>query len=497
MSVEKINVEITGKDTGAADAMKKVQGGMISLSGVAKAAGAAFAALKIVDFLKDAAAEAIEGERVNKVFENSMKNIAKATDEQTQALRDRAAALQAVGVVEDDAILQGQAQLATFAMSTEAINALSGAMADFAVNQNNGTVGIEEMNDAANIFGKLMSGNTSAIGQLQKSGIVFTEAQKSVLAYGTEMEKAAAVQEVMASNLKLTNEIMASTTEGAMIRAGNAWAGFKQSIGDMLLPLIADLLEFANRMIVVISDGMERLKQMWASDWGGIRTTIEEVWAFINTEIAPTALAFFEIIKEGVALFRIFWDPFWDVFKTKFMLVWEYIKMVTRIAWEVISGIIKAGAALLQGDWAGAWDAIQGIFTGAWDAMSNFAHDIIDTIVGAVKGMIEIIELAIIGFKNLIGLQGSVKTGTSAGSSRAPVSRKATGGMVTANTPYLVGENEPELFVPNMSGSIIPRSKMGGNTVVVNVYGDVSGQEVADKIFEKAIRKFGLHTKFA
>lgn len=496
MSVEKINVEITGKDAGASAAMKSVQGSMLSLGNVAKSAGMIFAGLKIVDFFKDAAAEAMEAERVNKVFENAIINIAHATDAEVEALRNKAEALQAVGVVEDDAIMQGQAQLATFAMSTEAIGALSGAMADFAVNQNNGVVGIEQMNDAANIFGKLMSGNTAAIGQLQKTGIVFTEAQKNVLAYGTEMEKAAAIQEVMAANLKLTNEVMANTTEGAMIRATMAWNGFKQSVGEIMMPIIASVLEFANQMITIMSEGLARLREGWDSDWGGIRSTVEAVWSFLVEEVVPVALDFFELIKAGFALFMIVWAPMWEGIKLVVSLVWEELKMIVKIAWELVSGIITAGAAALRGDWDGAWAAIKDTFFGVWGAMKDFVFGVVDAIMSYINGMIDLINGAITAVKNLLGMQGQIKGGTTA-TTRTPVSRKATGGMVTANTPYLVGENEPELFVPNMSGSIIPASKMGGGTVVVNVYGDVSGQEVADKIFEKAIKKFGLHTKFA
>ena len=53
---------------------------------------------------------------------------------------------------------------------------------------------------------------------------------------------------------------------------------------------------------------------------------------------------------------------------------------------------------------------------------------------------------------------------------------RASGGQVMAGTPYLVGEQGPELFVPNSSngGTIIPnqrlRDSMGGDTYVTNNY---------------------------
>ncbi len=50
---------------------------------------------------------------------------------------------------------------------------------------------------------------------------------------------------------------------------------------------------------------------------------------------------------------------------------------------------------------------------------------------------------------------------------------RASGGPVSANTPYVVGENGPELFMPNKSGSVIPNNTMGamgGTTNVTNNY---------------------------
>jgi len=64
--------------------------------------------------------------------------------------------------------------------------------------------------------------------------------------------------------------------------------------------------------------------------------------------------------------------------------------------------------------------------------------------------------------------------------SSTPALPRAQGGPVSAGSPYLVGEQGPELFVPSRSGSIIPNGAGGG--ITVNVYGDVSGQDLIDKV---------------
>ena len=57
---------------------------------------------------------------------------------------------------------------------------------------------------------------------------------------------------------------------------------------------------------------------------------------------------------------------------------------------------------------------------------------------------------------------------------------RANGGPVKANQPYIVGERQPELFVPNRSGTIIPSVPSGGENItnIVNVSVDATGSNV-------------------
>lgn len=69
---------------------------------------------------------------------------------------------------------------------------------------------------------------------------------------------------------------------------------------------------------------------------------------------------------------------------------------------------------------------------------------------------------------------------------------KAIGGPVTAGTPYLVGENGPELFTPQGSGNITPNNKLTGTTTInINVSGirDEGGlKQAAGQIAAQAAR---------
>ena len=54
---------------------------------------------------------------------------------------------------------------------------------------------------------------------------------------------------------------------------------------------------------------------------------------------------------------------------------------------------------------------------------------------------------------------------------------RASGGPVTGGRPYIVGERGSELFVPKMSGQIIPNNQLGGGNTVVNVSVDAKGTQ--------------------
>ena len=60
----------------------------------------------------------------------------------------------------------------------------------------------------------------------------------------------------------------------------------------------------------------------------------------------------------------------------------------------------------------------------------------------------------------------------------APALKFANGGRPPVGRASLVGEKGPEIFVPNMPGTIVPNKDLGGvvNNIVVNV--DASGTSV-------------------
>jgi len=75
---------------------------------------------------------------------------------------------------------------------------------------------------------------------------------------------------------------------------------------------------------------------------------------------------------------------------------------------------------------------------------------------------------------------------------------KASGGYVSGGTSYVVGEQGPELFTPSVSGNIIPNNKLSsGGGIIINVYGDVSGEELITKVSDGIMNNLRLNYKLS
>lgn len=112
-------------------------------------------------------------------------------------------------------------------------------------------------------------------------------------------------------------------------------------------------------------------------------------------------------------------------------------------------------------------------FTGAMNqAIANFVQtgkfQFADFVKSVLQGLIQIQlqMLAMRLFSTLLKGFAAPSMGAEQGEIDAAIqifgTGKASGGGVTADTPYLVGERGPELFVPGRSGSIIPNGQMAG-----------------------------------
>ncbi len=110
------------------------------------------------------------------------------------------------------------------------------------------------------------------------------------------------------------------------------------------------------------------------------------------------------------------------------------------------------------------------------DAMNNVLNKIKDQLLDLALD--ELFKNFQRGFNKEEGDKGGV--GGIIGSIIGGIFNRENGGPVKAGQPYIVGERQPELFIPNRSGTIIPSVASGGDSItnIVNVSVDATGSTV-------------------
>jgi phage-related minor tail protein len=118
-------------------------------------------------------------------------------------------------------------------------------------------------------------------------------------------------------------------------------------------------------------------------------------------------------------------------------------------------------------------DSIMGVIDGTKslkDAFADMATSILNdlirmqiqqSITGPLSGFLSQ------GLGSLFSGGGATFTSGFAG---APALGFADGGVTSSRRPYMVGEKGPEMFVPNMTGRVVPNNALGGesSSIVVN-----------------------------
>lgn len=131
---------------------------------------------------------------------------------------------------------------------------------------------------------------------------------------------------------------------------------------------------------------------------------------------------------------------------------------------EQIPSLDQSLKGVVQGAMTQFTDGFTAAITGAKsfaDAVKDMAKSIIDSLI---KMLVQYYITKPL-FDAISGFIGGIGGGATGGA--APATR-AVGGPVSSGSPYLVGENGPELFVPSSAGQIQPNGRMGGGGVTVN-----------------------------
>lgn len=164
-------------------------------------------------------------------LETVMRQRMSATTEEIQSIKDLASAQQELGVIGDEVQLSGAQQIATFVSQKSSLESLIPAMNNLLAQQKGLNATNQDAVGIGNMMGKAMQGQVDV---LQRVGITFTDAQKKVLQYGEESERAAMLAQVIRDNVGDMNAELAKTDVGKQKQLENTLGDLKEKLGSLV-----------------------------------------------------------------------------------------------------------------------------------------------------------------------------------------------------------------------------------------------------------------------
>lgn len=350
-----------GKLGGALGDVSKIAGGFVLANGIMQAPG----------FLLDAAKAAAEDEAATARLEQALRNAGGAYDENLAAVNARIAAGQELAFSDDQIRDSFQQLLAATGDVNESLDRQKVAM-DLARGAN------IDLETASRMVSKVNEENVDAF---RRMGIVIKDG-------ATEAEALAAVQAKFAGQ----SDAYAQSTAGQMAQASIAMGEFKETIGAVVLPILTELVLFANEKVIPaisafaeeagpkIQEFATAVGKYWREDIKPALDNLQAAWESIDQVVIP-------ILQDLAA----------DV---QFMA-------------ETIALALGIVVDILGGDFSGAWDKVKQLVDGVVDAMERK----ITLFKDALKGLAPLVK------EGALAIGGAIKDGIVEG-------LEAAGGLV-------------------------------------------------------------------
>lgn len=171
----------------------------------------------------------------------AMRNTMGATKEQIDSIDALCEAQERSGVTSKGAQLAGAQELATYLELSSSLETLIPVLNDMAAQQLGVGASGESVAQIASMLGKVMNGQTEA---LSRYGYKFDEAQKYILQFGDETERAAVLADVVSESVGGMSQALRDTAEGALFAAQTQTDSLKDAFGSLaakIMPVVNNI----------------------------------------------------------------------------------------------------------------------------------------------------------------------------------------------------------------------------------------------------------------
>lgn len=494
MADPKLRIIIDAEDN-ATEKIEKFEGGMSKAKATVTAVAAAvtaFAAVAAVAFKK-----AIDASNDMSNALTGLNSVAKAFKQDTDKAKKAAVDLAADGLMSvKDAAAGLKNLLATGFALPEAIN-LMNAFKDSAAFNRQGTLE----------FGQAIEGATQGIknqnsimvdnaGITKNLSLILKDAGFSIQDLSNVTSDAKVRQALYNGILKEASIFsgdaakMAETLTGKQAALSTQVFVLSAAVGDLLVPIMTKIVELSSESIKGFQWWIATVTQA-----GGIAEyfsgKLNDLLSFIEAKTG--LITIFQTAFENVALMvNVRLMPALQKLWVQLQPLAPYLAKLAEFFGILLIGAIIAFVKLLEVSLIVTIEALTWAIEKATTFIKYFRE--------GWEGVIEIIAKVITYVDSLIEKIKSLNVISRASSAISGAlgfgGARAEGGSVASGKSYLVGEQGAELFTPSTSGKIIPNDKLGGGganvTVIVN--GDVSGEELVQKVGDKLTRLLQLST---
>jgi hypothetical protein len=146
-----------------------------------------------------------------------------------------------------------------------------------------------------------------------------------------------------------------------------------------------------------------------------------------------------------------------------------------------------------------AFEGLKAVISGVIDSAKEMFSNFVDWVGEKVDSIMNMVKKALKAISELPGIKQTIDVNKWAYGKVADMFR-ASGGPVSGGSPYIVGEQGPELFVPGRSGTIVPNHAMsrgGGVNIYITGNSFMGKEGVARQIGKEIMRELGLREKLS
>lgn len=397
---------------------KKFGGGM--LAAATKFVGplaAAFAAVKVVDFLGDSIDEAREAEKVGKLTSQVIKSTGGVANISAKQVGNLAGALSNKTGIDDEVIQSGSNLLLTFknvrnevGKGNNVFDKATAAAVDLSA------AGFGSVETTSKQLGKALNDPIAGITALGRAGVTFTDEQKAMIEGMVQSGDLLGAQKIILGEVEsqVGGAAEASATAGEKLAV--AWGNFKENIGTALLPLIDKGMSFLTDTVIPaltdlgpkLSAGADIVRDFFGrftTGGGEAQTKLQQFRTFLTSTWESVK----SIFTSGVTIVQNLWRLFGDNIVSYAKSAFDNIMQVLGGAFTFIQGIFNVFAGLLSGDWGQFWEGIKQVVSGAWDVIKG----LIDAAWNAIKFAFS--NAGVVLGKVFQGIWDGLKAGASAG----------------------------------------------------------------------------------